>query len=517
MDQFTIPQVLREASDKYPAQGVWADNQFTPYPDLLERVIQLAGALDQIGIRPGDVVGVLDVNSLRHLELHYALAMLKAVIHPLNFRLSLNDLEYTVRLAHDEWLIVGPDFMSLGHSLRHMVPHPLIKPEDIEAHRHADNKPLMTPIHENDPYSLCFTTGTTGRPKATLYRHRDVLLSSWQMVHHLALHDTPARLGMNEVILPLIPFFHMHGWGIPFIAPYVGASVVLAGKISPQEQAALIYRHGVTWSNMVPTQLQALLNVLTDPPTEPLKVLTGGMPITAGLVRRANERHVALSVVYGGADQLAAAISAVPPHTALSSVEQATVLATRLLPLPMVEIRVCDEAGHDVPHDGKSTGELWVKSPWLPSGYWHNQAATLSHYREGYFVSGDLGTPFPDGTIAVIDRLTEAVKWENQWIPTHYLETIISEIEGIDQVAVLPVMSPQWGDKPVAVVQTRQAIDPEMVTAYLHDQALAGRIAPIWVPERIFYITTMPLTSAGKINKADLLAKLDQLPEYPAV
>ena len=516
MDQLVIPQILIEASEKYPAQGIWADNEFTPYPEVLAQVMQLARALSQKGIRKGSVVGVLDVNSLYHLELHYALGFLGAIIHPLNFRLSLNDLEYTVRLAKDEWLFFGPEFASLGHSLKGLVPRQILMGKEFSGLM-SQGMPAAPDLSlkETDPYSVCFTTGTTGRPKAALYRHRDLVLTSWQIVHHMALHDTPARLGMNEVILPLIPFFHMHGWGIPFMAPYIGASVVLAGKVSPASQAKLIYRHGVTWSSMVPTQLQALLKTLTEPLSEPLKVLTGGTAVTSGLAHRAEQLQIALSVIYGGADQLGSAISAVPPHTALSSVDRSLILTARVLPLPAVEMTVRDQNGHTLPPDGLSTGEIWIRSPWLPQGYFKNPQASQSSYRDGYFVSGDLGIGFPDGTFAVVDRLSEAVKIGDEWIPTHFLETMISDIEGIEQVAVLPLISPQWGDRPVAVIQTHQPIEPEAITTYLQTQAEAGRIRQFWIPERIFYIAKMPLTSAGKINKQTLVAKLDQLPEYP--
>jgi fatty-acyl-CoA synthase len=370
-------------------------------------------------------------------------------------------------------------------------------------------------VSESDPYSFCFTTGTSGRPKAVIYRHRDLILSIWQVVHHMALHDTPAQLGMNEVIMPLIPFFHIHGWGVPLIAPYIGSSIVMAGKLTPQEHLQLIKRHAVTWCNMVPTQLYRLLGAMSAPWPDPLKVLTGGSAVTAGLANKARQMNVLLSVIYGGSDQLASAISAIPPRLGISSTERTAIITSRVLPLPMVEMTIRDSEGRTIAPDGLSTGEIWVKSPWLPRGYVKDPQASYSAYHDGYFVSGDLGIEFPDGTFAIVDRLNDAVKSGGEWIPTSYLETVISEIEGVDQVAVLSSPDPKWGERPVAVIQTRLALEPETIITYLLAQVEAGRLAKFWIPDRIFYVHDMPLTSTGKIHKRNLLAKLEQMPEYP--
>ncbi len=516
MDRLVVAQLITEASEKYPQQGVWEDNTFTAYPELLSRAVQLADAMAHDGIRKGTIVGVLDVNSRRYLEIHYALAFLGAVIHPVNFRLSLNDLEYTLRQAGDEWLFIGPTFASLAEALKPIVPRQVAMPRDYEALLSQGGATApTTAVSETDPYSFCFTTGTSGRPKAVIYRHRDVILSALQMVHHMAMHDTPAHLGMNEVLMPLIPFYHINGWGIPLIAPYIGASSVMFGKISPKEQIDLIKRHAVTWCNMVPTQLHRLLEALSAPFPEPLKVLTGGSAVTSGLAHQAKLMNLKLSVIYGGSDQLATAISAVPPRAGISTPERASITTSRVLPLPMVEMTIRDADGAVIAPDGLSTGEIWVKSPWLPRSYVKDPQASYDSYQGGFFVTGDLGIGFPDGTFAIVDRLNDAVKSGGEWIPTSYLETVISEIDGIDQVAVLPSSDPKWGERPVAVVQTHLALEPEVIIQYLLGQVELGRLAKFWIPDRIFYVHDMPLTSAGKIHKRNLMAKLEQTPEYP--
>lgn len=516
MDQLVISQVLLEASHKYPQQGIWYENQFTSYANLLERVLKLANSLQEMGIDQGTVVGILDANSQNFLELHYALAFVGAIMHPLNFRLSLNDLEYTIRQARDTWLFVGAEFLSLADTLKSLIPQQIAMPTQYDGLiRHGKPHFPRVTIHETDPFSIGFTTGTTGRPHGVLYRHRDLLLSSWQIVHHLALQDTPARLGPDETLLPLIPFFHIHGWGIPFIAPYIGASLVLSPKLSPRDQVELIAQHHVTWANMVPTQLYRLLEVLSGPLDDPLKVLTGGSALTYGLAKKASHFHVEISVIYGGTDQLASAISSIPPHSVLSSPEREKILSGRVMPLPMVEISLHDDQGQILDANGLNIGEIWIKSPWLPTEYVGDPQASKQAFRDGYFASGDLGILYPDGTLAIVDRLKDAIKSGGEWIAVNVLETILSEIDGIDQVAILTAPDPKWGERPVAVIQTRQAIDPDMILDYLAHQVNAGRIPKFWIPDHIFYIKDMPLTSAGKIHKQNLAAKLDMLPQDP--
>ncbi len=511
-----VPQLLVEASAKYPYQGIWHNNEFTPYPLLLTRVVKLSNTLHTLGIGPGTVVGVLDANSQRFLELHYALGFLGAIMHPLNFQLSLNDLEYTIRQAQDSWLIVGPEFSSLADALKSLVPQHITMPTQYEALVAEGNEKFPDlPLKESDPFSIGFTTGTSGRPRAVLYRHRDILLSSWQVVHHLALHDSLAKPTSEDTMLCLIPFAHAHGWGIPFIAPYIGASLALSQKLSPADQVEMIQKRHVSWANMVPSQLYRLLENLPEPLGNTLKVLVGGSALTHGLAKKAQNLGIQLAVIYGGADQLASAICAPPgPHTLLPS-ETDTLPTQRLMPLPGVEIQIRDDNLIPINPKAGVVGEIWVKSLWLPKEYLHDQDATQKSFREGWFATGDLGIGYEDGTVAVVDRLQEAIKSGGEWIAVNLLETILSELDEIDQVAILAQPDPKWGERPVAVVQTRHFLEPETIIAYLMNQVEAGRIPKFWIPDHIFYIKEMPLTSVGKIHKQNLASKLDMLSQEP--
>ncbi len=511
-----VPQLLIEASTKYPRQGIWQKNEFTPYPLMLSRVLKLSNSLLRMGVTPGTVVGILDANSLRFLELHYALASIGAIMHPLNFRLPLNDLEYTIREAQDDWLIVGPEFASLADALKNLIPRQITMPTQYEALIDQGDETFPNiPIKESDPYSIAFTTGTTGRPRGVIYRHRDILLSSWQVVHHLALHDSLARPTSEDTMLCLIPFAHSHGWGIPFMAPYIGASLALSQKLSLTDQVDMITHKQVSWANMVPTQLYRLLEHLPRPLSAPFKVLDGGSSLTQGLAKKAQKFGLKLAVIYGGADQLASAVSVSLDQSPVVSIQTEPIFSQRLMALPGVELQIRDDNLIPLGSESGHVGQIWVQSPWIPTAYLHDPDATHKSFRNGWFATGDLGIGHEDGSVSVVDRLQEGIKSGGEWIAVNLLETILSELEGIDQVAILALPDAKWGERPVAVIQTRQILEPESIVAYLLKQVEAGRIPKFWIPDHVFYIKDMPLTSAGKIHKQNLASKLDMLSQEP--
>ncbi|MCL6452038.1 MAG: AMP-binding protein [Alicyclobacillus sp.] len=541
-----IPELLADAAWQSGDVEVVSGQVRYTYAEAWERVVRLARSMKQIGIHKGTVVGVLDVNSHRYFELQYALGLVGAVVHTLNFRLPLADLAFTVQHARDEVLFVWDGFRPLGEALRRFVRGVVWMPEagsappaaataeaalavagetrpadvsewpDYESliqSQPAGAAPPPVELQDTDAYSVFYTTGTTGRPKGMIYRHRDMMLAPLQIAHHLAIHDTGAALRAGDTIMPLIPFFHIHGWGTPFFAPYLGNKLVLPERADAAAQLALIRAEQVTWSNMVPTQLAMLLDALADGPSPDatvaqlrLKVLTGGSPLPSGLAKRAHRAGVAFSLIYGGSDQLGAAISAVRQPMSDEALRVQS-LSTTVQPLPMVRMRVCDTTGHDVPRDGATVGELWVQSPWLPSGYLDNPAASQAAYQDGWFHSGDLAVWLPDGSFQVVDRVKDAVKSGGEWIATSVVEAVLSEIPGVALAAVIPVPDERWGERPLAILQAGEDLQEETVRAHLDSAVASGVIARFWVPDRIQRVAEIPLTSAGKVHKAALRAQ----------
>ncbi len=516
MRSLVVHEILRRAAELFPDTEVVDPAGRTSYAEVYQNASRLASALSERGVGPGTVVGVLAVNDRRFFELHFALSMLGAVIHPLNFRLPPADLAYTVEHAGDDWIFAWSGFAPLKEALgprvsnwvwleEGPVPEGELSYRELLESGRPEVPATADRVEETDNYTLFYTTGTTGRPKGMRYRHRDILLGSLSILHHLALHPGGAQAQAGDVFMPLIPFFHIHAWGTAFFVPYLGAKLVLAGRGGPEEQLAAIRREGVTWMNMVPTQLHLLLEAAGDA-SLPLKVLTGGSPLPRGLARKAWAKGVRYSLIYGGSDQLATAISVVPPGVDPESEAAADELATWLLPVPFAQVQVLSEDGRPVPKDGRTLGEVVADLPWLPpEGYYNDPERSRRAYRQGRFFSGDLAVVREDGRFYVADREKDAIKSGGEWIPSAVLEAVLSEHPGVAQVAVIAMPDERWGERPLAVIQPAGgALDEADLRAFLEQAVKDGRIARYWLPDRYVFVESIPLTSAGKLHKAAL-------------
>ncbi|MHB8345263.1 MAG: AMP-binding protein [Ferrimicrobium sp.] len=513
MRQLIVHEVLADAAYQHAAAGIISGTQHFTYPEIYVRSLKLAHRMTELGVGPGTVVGVMDINSHRYLELKYAVSMTGAVIHTINFRLPTADMAYTIRHSHDDWLFVWTGFGELATSMATLVSEVVwLGDSDGFSGRHyeeliAEGSPVVPNqalrVKEDDTYSLFYTTATTGHPKGIRYSHRQMLSASLQIAHYLGLHDTGAVLRAHDVMMPLIPFFHIHGWGVPFVAPYLGSTLVLPEKSSPAEQWQLIQSHQVTWCNMVPTQLFMLLQ---ERPQEvraapPLKVLTGGSALSIGLAEQALSAGISLSLIYGGSDQLGSAIS---EAAGLEGSERLVRLSTRMTPFPMVRVEIRDEKGQLVASDGEAIGEVWVQSPWIPREYVEEPEQSEQAFHDGWFRTGDLAVRYPDGSFYVMDRLKDAIKSGGEWIAGSVIESIVSEVSGVQAVAVIAQVDAQWGERPVAVVQGEKDISVEGILEHLRHSVAEGRLPKFWMPEGIYIIDTMPTTSAGKLHKAAL-------------
>ncbi|AEJ45077.1 AMP-binding protein [Alicyclobacillus acidocaldarius] len=521
MRRGVIHEILFDAAWHHGNKEIVSGDVRLTYAESWERVVKAARALRRMGIRRGEVLGILDVNSHQAFELQYAASLLGAIAHPLNFRLPLHHLVHTVRQGQDRILFAGRALRPTAEALRPHVCHIVwlgTADASDSTDSHADfhyedllsgEEATSTPdpgVTDADPYSLLHTTGTTGRPKAMRYRHRDIVQAPLQIAHHLAVHETGAKLTADDVVMPLIPFFHIHAWGTPIFAPYLGLKLVLPGKATPAEQIRLVQSEGVTWSNMVPTQLLMLLDAMRNEGENALrlKVLTGGSQLPMGLASRAYEAGVRYSVIYGGSDQLCAAMT-VSAHVP-GSRENLEALSSRLAPIPMVRMSIRGQDGGALPADGHSVGELWVESPWLPDGYVDDEAATQQAYVDGWFRTGDLAVAHPDCTFSVVDRVKDAVKSGGEWIIPSVIESVISEIHGVRMAAMIGRPDERWGERPVAILAADEQLDASAVEAHLAKAVEDGRLARFWLPDAIHIVQDLPLTSAGKVDKVALRA-----------
>jgi len=514
MKTFVVHQLLQHAVITYPEQLIVSgDKQFT-FKQFYSRVLKLADSLSKQGVKKGTVIGVLDVNSHRFLEMHYACSMLGAVLHTINFRLAPEQMVYSMVHAGDKWVFVSDMFAQAVKPLFSKFPNWVLMsdnrlqslPEARKAFHYEDlleqgeeKEPAGSDeVKETDIFSIFYTTGTTGKPKGIQYKHQTILHGSIQLFHHLALHKYGARVSSRDVYMPLIPFFHIHAWGMAFFPIYVGAKLVLPGAANPASQLALIQKEQVSWMNMVPTQLQTLLD---QKGFGKIKVLTGGSPFASGIARKAKDAGVEFSLIYGGSDQLATAISVIPENVNPDTEEALEWLRVGMRPLPLVEISIKDNEGHEVPHDGETLGSIWVRSPWLPDGYYKEPKISKEHFIAGWFRTGDLGFFHANHLLYVADREGDAIKSGGEWIPTGMLEALISEHPAVVQVAVIPIKDEHWGQRPLAIVKTSEQISEKVLTEFLLSKTKEGKLAKFWIPDRFIFAEEIPLTSAGKLNK----------------
>ncbi len=515
MKKFVVHQLLHHAIITHPEQVIVSDGKVFTYKQFYTRVLKLANSLSKQGVKKGTVIGVLDVNSHRFLEMHYACSMLGAVLHTINFRLAPEQMVYSMVHAGDEWVFVSDVFAPAVKPLFSKFPHWVFMSdnrnqklpeeaqkaffyEDLLEQGEEKEVDETEKIEENDVFSIFYTTGTTGKPKGIQYKHHTILHGSIQLFHHLALHEYGARVSSRDVYMPLIPFFHIHAWGMAFFPIYVGAKLVLPGAADPAGQLRLIQKEKISWMNMVPTQLQMLLD---QKGFGNIKVLTGGSPFASGIAKKAHQAGVAFSLIYGGSDQLGTAISIVPEDVDPDTEEALEWRRVGMRPLPLVEVSVKDKEGHEVPHDGETLGSVWVRSPWLPDGYYKEPEITKEHFIDGWFRTGDLGFFHKNHLLYVADREGDAIKSGGEWIPTGMLEALISEHPAVAQVAVIPKKDEHWGQRPLAVVKTSGKVDEKAISDFLLSKVREGKLAKFWIPDAFIFVDDIPLTSAGKLNK----------------
>ena len=492
MYEAPITYPLERASTIFPGREVVGPDARVSYGEMMRRVKRLACGLTALGVGRGDVVAVADFNSGRFMELAYAAGLVNAVLMPVNYRLPpalvseiLGEAQPKVLLYSKpfEGLVGGPGLrgarrLALEDAYEGLLEHP----GDCGAEADPDAD-----------YVLLFTSGTTGRPKGVLYRQWKMLAGAMGIAGQLSLYDTPARLSSGDVILSLIPMFHILSWGSIFIAPMLGSKLVFIEKFDPAAVARAVEAEGVTWMNAVPTMIYMLLEAGLR--FRGLKVLVGGSPLPKRLAERMREAGMAYSLIYGATDMLAASISIRTDHTRS---EDDLRLTTH--PVPYARLRVVKPDGS--PAAPGEVGEIYFQAPWMPEGYWRNPEKTRESFVGGWFRTGDIGSPTPDGGVRVLDRLKDAVKSGGEWIPTSILESIILEVPGVRLAAVVPVEDERWGERPVAFYVGEAG--EEEVRRHLEAAYREGRIAKWWIPDHIMRIGDMPLTSTGKINKLAL-------------
>ena len=519
--QLTLQHVLQRARSVYrdsavctmTANGV-ADTRFG---ELAERVDRLSAALSALGVRQGDRVGTLAWNTQQHLELYLSVPCTGAVLHTLNLRLPPQQLSYTIGHAEDrvvfvedtlvpllepileqltcvrQWVVIGDgDTRSLD---------PVARYEELLAH--ATGGYQYPELDERQASALCYTSGTTGNPKGVLYSHRSTLL------HALgALGADSIGLSCADRVLPVVPMFHVNAWGIPYAALLTGADLVLPGRSAgPEPIAHLIESQGVTVSAAVPTVWWDLLRYADDgkPDLSGLRMLLcGGAAVPLALMQAFQQRHgVKVIQAWGLTETSPVGSVAIPPGGATEAEHwRYRDRAGRIVPL--VEARLTDDSGRELPWDGEAVGEIEVSGPWIASAY-YRQEDPDGQFHGQWFRTGDIGSIDQHGFIRITDRSKDVIKSGGEWISSLALESALTEHPSIAEAAVIARPDERWTERPLAcvVLADGASASPEELRAHL-----AARMPKWWLPEEFAYIAEVPKTSTGKFDKKLLRERL---------
>jgi len=523
--QLSIPAIVRRAETLYPDRKIVSRRSDrticrSTYRQVVDRVWRLAVALQDLGVKTGDRVATLSWASQEHLEAYLAIPSIGAVLHTLNLRLHADDLTYIVNDADDRVLIVDESLLPIYEKIRDKVKigHVIVIGAKSASDRlesgFIDYDNLLASVdparysepalEENTAAAMCYTSGTTGRPKGVLYSHRAVILHSFGQ----GLVDT-LGIGERDTLLPIVPMFHVNAWGLPFTATMFGAAQVFPGPhLDAKSVLELLVRERVTMTAGVPTVWLGVLNELDQHPGEhdlsALRgIVIGGSAAPSSMIRGYKERH-GLDIVHAwGMTEMTPLGTLCNLPSSLrdaSSEEQFRYRAKQGTPLPFVELRASTENG-PAPWDGTTMGELEVRGPWVAAQYFNVNGPDDRFTEDGWFRTGDIVTIDSTGCIELTDRAKDLVKSGGEWISSVALETALMGHPCVAEAAVVAVPHPKWDERPLAVVVLKPGANTtrEELIAYLTPQ-----FAKWWLPDAVEFASEIPRTSVGKFKKSVL-------------
>lgn len=525
--QLTIGHLLdrvRMSSRSNPI--VYRDRTVYDYAGLIDRVGRLASILRDAGVQPGMTVSVMDWDSHRYLESYFAVPMMGAVLHTVNVRLSVAQIGYTLRDAAAHVLLVHRDFFPLAEQLLPSLPGvkaviaildgadtPLPDFANGEYEALSDAADPDYPFEDFDENAVAttfYTSGTTGDPKGVCFTHRQIVLHTLAVMAPFGAGDGHPTLGNGDVYMPLTPMFHVHAWGIPYVATMLGLKQVYPGRYEPDMICRLRQDHGVTFSHCVPTILQMILALAEAGKADVAgwRIVVGGSALPRQIFLDARRQGMALTAGYG-MSETGPFIAMAPPCPAghgldEESLANAMTAAGRVGPL--VSARIATDAMEWLPHDGRSVGELVLRAPWLTPGYNGGADAAGQLWHGGWLHTQDLASIDEDGTIRIRDRIKDVIKTGGEWIDSLQVENLLLTIDSVAEVAVIAVADAKWGERPLALIVAKadQSVTLDMLNEPIMAAVNQGAVNRYALLDRFELVDQLPRTSVGKIDKRKL-------------
>lgn len=525
MSQPLLISGLLKHADRYYAKTeivsrrVEGDIHRYTYRDCHRRTRQLANALTNLGVKMGDRVATLAWNGYRHLEAYYAVSGSGAVLHTINPRLHPEQIGYIANHAEDQYLFFDLNFLPLVEAVA-----PLCKTVKAfimmcdRSHMPAETKianllcyeeliaessdvyewPLFD---ENAASSLCYTSGTTGNPKGALYSHRSTVLHSYASAMPDALN-----VSARDVVLPVVPMFHVNAWGLPYSVPLTGAKLVLPGPaLDGKSLYELFEQEKVTFSAGVPTVWLGVLNYVAQNKlsfSTFKRTVIGGSACPPAMMKTLRHTY-GIEVVHAWGmtemSPLGTCCTLLAAHNDLPEEEMQAVLEKQGRVIYGVDMKIVDDAGAELPWDGKTYGNLLVKGPWVIDSYFRHEGGDV--LVDGWFPTGDVAVIDADGYMQITDRSKDVIKSGGEWIGTIDLENIAMAHPAVMQAACIGIFHPKWDERPLLVVVVRPGMDltkDELIQFY------DGKIAKWWTPDDVVFSEALPLGATGKILKNKL-------------
>jgi fatty-acyl-CoA synthase len=487
------------------------------FAQVAARADALANALHALGVRANTRVATFCWNHQAHLEAYLAVPAMGAVLHTLNIRLYPEQVAQIVRHAADDVLLIDAKLVPTiaaalrdTSTLRHLIVigEPVGHAPDLPGAVMHDYETLVAThagphawpdLDEHSAAAACYTSGTTGDPKGIVYSHRSIFL------HTLATLGADAfGISQHDRVLLLPSMFHANAWGLPYSCWYAGADLLLPGPhLKPDAIRSMIRQGRPTFTALVPTLINDLLAADRADPIDMSSfrvLLSGGSPVSPALIRTVRERWgIPVLQGWGMTETSPMCCLSVPPRD-VAAEDEAPWRAKSGRPVPGMEVRLVDDAGQPVPHDGSSVGNLQLRGPWVTGGYYQD-ASPDSFTADGWLKTGDVGNIDARGYVQITDRSKDVIKSGGEWVSSVDLENQLAAHPDVFEVAVIGIPDPRWEERPLALVVAHPgaSIEPGALREFLRE-----RVARFWVPEYWVLVSELPKTSVGKIDKKEL-------------
>lgn len=531
----TITSIMEHAERVHGAQEIVSVTRDNPrhrytYADAFGRVRQLANAMKAWGMSPSDRVATLAWNDYRHFETYYASACSGYVCHTINPRLFPEQIVYIINHAEDQYVFLDPDFWPLIEQVAPQCPG--VKgwvvmttaehmPDTSIANVHCYEDVVTgqpdsfewPAIDENEACALCYTSGTTGNPKGVLYSHRSTVLHTYATMMPDSMNISSA-----DVVLPIVPMFHVNAWGNPYACPVAGAKMVMPGNKMGDGPtlATLINEEGVTMSAGVPTvwlNLLAHLRSSGERVDTLQRVVVGGSACPLSVMEEFDTYGVDTRHAWGMTEMspLGTSNSSGARRNQYDAETFASMRTNVGQPIFGVEVKITDDDNNELPWDGVAFGALKVRGPWICSSYFKLDGSS-AHEEDGWFETGDVASIDARGNVSITDRTKDVIKSGGEWISSIEVENCATGHPMVAEAAVIGRIHPKWGERPLLIVVKNGEGDvtPDELKTFLD-----GKIAKWWIPDDVQYIEAMPHTATGKIQKMKLREMFDDY-QFPA-